>query len=188
MRKQCANFLDMFFFTNLEIFLVVLSVFRVLFVFLVFLLVLVFGLFGRLRRPRRRRRGVGTARAARALLQEEAENVQQEEDAHSVHVSEETLEVVQRQLVGDDLAYNVSDAHDQQQLRVDEAHDDEERGPGNRKKIISLRNYFLNNEISIHKKYRSCNYFHSQISIEDKHELFSLLRNCIRIFLFYVCY
>lgn len=54
-------------------------------------------------------------------LKQEAEYIQQEQNAHAVEVSEKSFVVVQRQVVGDDIADDVGDANNHQQLRVYEA-------------------------------------------------------------------
>lgn len=73
-----------------------------LFLFLLILLILLFVLrflrflptrFGR---SRWRWRRIASPRTAGALLKKEAEDVQEEQDAHAVKVSEESLVVVQR--------------------------------------------------------------------------------------------
>jgi len=101
-----------------------------IFLFLILLFVLVFSFLGSpisFWRPRWWRRRVTSSRTAGAFLKEEAEDVQQEQNTHAVKVSEESLIIVQWQLVRYYFAYHVSDAHDYKQFRIDEAHDDEER-------------------------------------------------------------
>lgn len=61
-------------------------------------------------------------------LQQEAEDVQQEQYAHAIEVSEESFVVVEGQVVCDDIADDVRDAYDYKQLRVDETGDDEQGG------------------------------------------------------------
>lgn len=101
------------------------------FLFLILLLIfLVFRFFSSpasLGRSRWRRWRVASSRTAGAFLKQEAEDVQQEQDTHAVQVREESLVVVQWQLVCYHFAYHISDAHNHEQFGVDETHDDEER-------------------------------------------------------------
>lgn len=68
-------------------------------------------------------------------MQEEAEHVEQEEDAHSVQVGEESLVVHDGQLVGAHVADNVRHADDDEQHRVHQAGDDEQRSPAGAQKV-----------------------------------------------------
>lgn len=68
-------------------------------------------------------------RAACALLEEEAEHIEEEENTSTVEVREETFVVIQRNVVGYHVGYDVCDAYDNQKLRVYETHDYKERGP-----------------------------------------------------------
>lgn len=58
-------------------------------------------------------------------MEKEAEDVQQEQYAHAIEVSEESLVVVEGQVMGDDVADDIGDAYYNQKFRVDEAGDDE---------------------------------------------------------------
>lgn len=62
-------------------------------------------------------------------LQEETEHVEQEEDAHAVQVGEESLVVHDGQSMGAHIADNVRDADNNEQHRVHQAGDDEQRSP-----------------------------------------------------------
>jgi hypothetical protein len=115
--KEIAQYLELLLALGLLVFLVL----------LILLLALVLGLLGWLGRLRGRGR-VGAAGAARALLEQEAEDVEKEEDADPVQVGEEALVVVEGQLVRHHLAYHVRDAHHHQELSVDEAHYYEQGG------------------------------------------------------------
>lgn len=101
-----------------------------IFFFLILFLVLVLRFFSgpaSLGWSRWRWRCVASSRTAGAFLKEEAEDVQQKQDTHAVQVTEEPFIIVERQFVRHHFAYHISDAHNYEQVRVDEAHDDEER-------------------------------------------------------------
>jgi hypothetical protein len=100
--------------------------FLILFLILSFILRFLRGP-ARFGRSRWRRRCISSPRTASAFLKEEAEDVQQKQDTHAVKVREESLVIVQWQFVRHHFAYYISDAYDYEQLRIDEAHDDEER-------------------------------------------------------------
>ena len=62
-------------------------------------------------------------------MQQEAEHVEQEEDADAVEVGEESLVVDDWQLVGAHVADNVRHTDDDQQHGIHQAGDDEQRRP-----------------------------------------------------------
>lgn len=63
--------------------------------------------------------------ATRTFLQQKAENVQQEQDAHAVQISEEALVIVQWNVVGDRVRKYVRYTHYDQQFGIYKAHDNE---------------------------------------------------------------
>jgi hypothetical protein len=63
-------------------------------------------------------------------LQQEAEDVEQEEDAHAIQVSEEAFVVHHGKLMGRDIADDIRDADHDQEQSVHQARDDEQRRPG----------------------------------------------------------
>ena len=59
-------------------------------------------------------------------MEQEAEDVQQEQNAHAVQVGEEPLIIIEGEVMCDDITDDVSYTHNNQELGVDEARDYEE--------------------------------------------------------------
>lgn len=76
-------------------------------------------------------------------LQEEAEHVEQEEDAHAVEVGEESFVVDDRQLMGAHITDHIRNADDDKQHCVHQTGDDKQRSPAERRTKVFKGNKIL---------------------------------------------
>lgn len=80
-------------------------------------------------------------------MQEEAEHVEQEEDAHAVEVGEESFVVDDRQLMGAHITDHIRNADDDQQHCVHQTGDDKQRSPAERKRKVLKGNKILKSSV-----------------------------------------